>query len=166
MRLFVDISRFSRFFTKDLSSLITRRSLVQILPPQPKRKETPYASLFVLLMENLHQRPPEEVVGSSGAAPPGADAAAALDPQPRHWRAAAHKPGPGMAVRQGGSNPSPATKMKRDALCVSFRFAYGELASTASGGGRWIERGCAAGDVLGRLTSERFHLPYAHPDSG
>ena len=109
MRLFVDIPRFSRFFTKDLSSLITRRSLVQILPPQPKRKETPCASLFVLLMENLKQRPPEEVVGSSGAAPPGADAAAALDPQPRHWRAAAHKPGPGMAARQGGSNPSPAT---------------------------------------------------------
>ena len=54
-----------------------------------KRKETPCASLFVLLMENLKQRPPEEVVGSSGAAPPGADAAAALDPQPRHWRAAA-----------------------------------------------------------------------------
>ena len=35
MRFFVDISRFSRFFTKDLSSLITRRSLVRILPPQP-----------------------------------------------------------------------------------------------------------------------------------
>ena len=85
---------------------------IRILPPQPKRKETPCASLFVLLMENLHQRPPEEVVGSSGAAPPGADAAAALDPQPRHWRAAAHKPGPGMAARQGGSNPSPATIKK------------------------------------------------------
>ena len=84
---------------------------IRILPPQPKRKETPCASLFVLLMENLHQRPPEEVVGSSGAAPPGADAAAALDPQPRHWRAAAHKPGPGMAARQGGSNPSPATTL-------------------------------------------------------
>jgi len=99
-------------------------------------------------MENLKQRPPEEVVGSSGAAPPGADAAAALDPQPRHWRAAAHKPGPGMAARQGGSNPSPATKTKRDALCVSFCFAYGELASAPSGGGRWIERGCAPGMFL------------------
>ena len=38
MRFFVDIPRFSRFFTKDLSSLITRRSLVQTLPPQPLKK--------------------------------------------------------------------------------------------------------------------------------
>ena len=36
--------------------------------------------LFVL-MESLIWRPPEEVVGSSGAAPPVADTADPLDPQ-------------------------------------------------------------------------------------
>jgi hypothetical protein len=44
-------------------------------------------------------------LGSGAAAPPGAEAADARDPQPRHWRAGAHKPGPGMAMRQGGAKP-------------------------------------------------------------
>ena len=40
---------------------------------------------------------PERPRGKSGQAPPGAEEAWAVLPQPRHWRAGAHKPGPGMA---------------------------------------------------------------------
>ena len=54
MRLFVDIPRFSRFFTKDLSSLITRRSLVQILPPQPQNRLIQYESGGIYYASSLY----------------------------------------------------------------------------------------------------------------
>jgi len=38
---------------------------------------------------------------NSGFAPPGAEEAKPVFPQPRQWRAEAFKPGPGLALRQG-----------------------------------------------------------------